>query len=126
MTSCFALPHQLVGFLVPYFRTTSSELFKSLHWLPIRHRINFKLAVLTTYLSCLLSSRLKLWSHMQFFHARIAHVTIALFSVKATVRTLRSSDQQFLHQPRIRNVSGSRGFSSAAPRVWNALPLHTR
>ena len=38
-------------------------------------------------------------------------------------RTLRSSDTNLLRVPRVHTCFGSRGFSVAAPTIWNSLPL---
>jgi len=41
-------------------------------------------------------------------------------------RTLRSFDTNLLCVPRVRTCFGSRGFSVAAPTIWNSLPLDIR
>lgn len=91
--------------ITPYVRDT-------LHWLPVRQRIQFKLAVLTykalnglapAYLSDCLS---------------VAH--------SAGAYGLRSSDRSDLTVPRSRLVFGDRSFRCAAPRVWNSLPESVR
>ena len=41
-------------------------------------------------------------------------------------RTLRSSDTNLLSVPRVRTCFGSRGFSVAAPTIWNSLPFDIR
>ena len=88
-------------------RSHSAELLQSLHWLPVKERIDFKVALLTykvrntstpDYLNCLLTNRV-------------------INSV-----TLRSSSKQVLHVPRSRTVCGARAFSIAAPTIWNKLP----
>ena len=90
--------------------THSSEALRFLHWLPIRQRIDFKIATLTfkllnfgspTYLSCLLKPYLP-------------------------ARALRSHGQRLLATPHVKTSIGSRAFRVAAPSVWNALPLHVR
>ena len=90
--------------------THSSEALRSLHWLPIRQRIDFKIATLTfkllnfgspIYLSCLLKPYLP-------------------------ARALRSHGQRLLATPHVKTCIGSRAFRVAAPSVWNALPLHVR
>ena len=90
--------------------THSSEALRSLHWLPIRQRIDLKIATLTfkllnfgspSYLSCLLKPYLP-------------------------ARALRSHGQRLLATPHVKTSIGSRAFRVAAPSVWNALPLHVR
>ncbi|XP_039882719.1 uncharacterized protein LOC120730393 [Simochromis diagramma] len=83
----------------------------SLHWLPIKYRIQFKILLLTfktinklapSYLSELLKSH-------------------------TPARTLRSATQLLLTQPRSRLKSrGDRAFALAAPVLWNTLPLDLR
>ena len=41
-------------------------------------------------------------------------------------RSLRSSAQHLLYLPRTRTVSGGRAFNSAAPKIWNSLPISIR
>ena len=89
-------------------RTHSTEILQSLHWLPVKERIDFKVASLTykvrysstpDYLNNLLSDR-----------------------VTNSSVTLRSSSKHVLYVPRTRTVCGARAFSVAAPTVWNKLP----
>ena len=86
---------------------SSAERFYSLHWLPIHLCINFKLHALLTYKTLTLCQTYYLPS---------------LLSPYFTSRSLRSSDQNLLHQPRVRTVIGSRAFISSAPKIWNYLP----
>jgi len=94
-------------------RTDARPLRHSLHWLLVRQRVIYKLAVLThkvrttatpTYLSKLVQTR-------------------------APPRALRSSD---LHKapmlviPRIHTELARRAFSVAAPSTWNSLPADIR
>jgi hypothetical protein len=81
-----------------------------LHWLPVRKRITYKIAVLT-YKSLQNQSPLYLQS---------------LLIPYSPPRTLRSSDKRLLTIPDLRSVSGRRSFSFAAPSVWNSLPLSLR
>ena len=82
-----------------------------LHWLPVEHRIVFKILLLVfkslnnlapSYISDLLTSYIP-------------------------SRSLRSSNQSLLVVPRsIQKSYGGRAFAVAAPRLWNALPIHMR
>jgi len=84
---------------------------RSLHWLPVEHRVTYKLAVLTfnvrltatpAYLNSLISNR-----------------------VTASRMSLRSStDRSLMAVPRTKTVcaSASRSFSACVPGVWNSLP----
>lgn len=88
----------------------SDTLLQQLHWLPVHSRIRFKLATLT-YNSLSTSSPQYLTSLLQPYQP---------------VRSLRSSDMQYLTSTASRTVFGSRSFRSAAPTVWNAIPLDVR
>lgn len=88
--------------ITPYLRDT-------LHWLPIKQRIEFKLAVLTyKALNGLAPSYL-------------ADSLQCAYSA-STVYNLRSTGSYDLIVPRSRLVFGDRSFRCAAPRVWNSLP----
>ena len=85
-----------------------TPILKQLHWLPVSHRIVFKL-LLFTYkaLNGISPQYLK-----------------NLITPRSSLRTLRSSDKCLLHTPKWNLVSyGRRSFSSAAPELWNSLPL---
>ena len=84
-----------------------TDILKALHWLPIRYRIQYKIALITfkalrgdgpTYLVELLNPLGK--------HSR-----------------LRSSNKNLLKVPKSNlKYGGDRSFSVAAPRIWNSLP----
>jgi len=89
-------------------RTHLTELLQSLHWLPVKEKIYYKVALLTykvrhsstpDYLNNLLSQR--------------------VINSSVTLRTLL---RLVLHLPRSRTVCGARAFSIASPTVWNKLP----
>ena len=80
---------------------------QNLHWLPVRSRIDFKLATL-----CYCSRTLDQ-----------PHYLSALLLSHRPERLLRSSAQEFLSVSRCNTDFGDRRFSVAAPRVWNSLPL---
>jgi len=50
------------------------------------------------------------------------HLSVLLSGYTPT-RQLRSSDRHLLSQPADNTAFASRAFSSAAPRIWNGLPL---
>ena len=89
---------------------SSSELLYNLHRLPVHHRINFKIALLTFKILTL---------NQPSYLSSLVKFNIA-------PRSLRSSDQHLLYLPRTRTVTGGRAFSSAAPKVWNSLPISIR
>jgi hypothetical protein len=79
-----------------------------LHWLPVRQRIRYKVAVLV-YKS--------LHGLAPDYLAADCHLSTA-----ATQRSLRSGDSITLHVPRTRTKFGDRSFTVAGPAVWNSLP----
>jgi hypothetical protein len=93
-----------------YFRISASELLHNLHWLPINKRIDFKIAVITY----------KLLAQNQPTYLR------NLLTFRESNRSSRSAHQNYLYQPRTKTEFGARAFSSAAPKIWNSLPLDLR
>ena len=88
--------------------THVSPILVSLHWLPIRERILFKILLLT--FKCLSNSAP---SYLQELVTRQQHT-----------RSLRSNSQQLLTVPKIRLKSyGERSFQFVAAIEWNKLPL---
>ena len=96
--------------LVDPSHTHSSDALHTLHWLPVRQRINFKIATLTFKL---------------LLHSSPAYLA-NLIQPYVPSRALRSHEQQLLAQPRVRTSIGSRAFRVAAPKIWNSLPLLIR
>jgi hypothetical protein len=88
---------------------SSSEPLYNLHWLPVHHRINFKIALLTFKI---------LTFNQPSYLASLVKFNIA-------PRTLRSSDQHLLYLPRTCTVPGGRAFDLAAPKIWNSTNLHS-
>jgi len=85
----------------------AQPLLAELHWLPIKHRIQYKIAVrafkvLTTQQPSYLAN-------------------IIRFS--AASRQLRSCRKNLLHDDRTNLAFADRALSHAAPAVWNSLPL---
>jgi len=92
-------------------RLTPAELLlRSLHWLSVRQRTDYKLANL-----CYLAIS---------FHQPVylAH----LIRPYSQSRSLRSSTQSFLSVPPHNIDIAARRFSVAAPTLWNSLPLSCR
>jgi hypothetical protein len=81
----------------------------SLHWLPVRHRINFKIA----------TTAFKVLHHQQpLYLAQILPRYIPS-------RSLRSSSSITISAPlRKTSMATSKSFSSTASQVWNKLPTH--
>ena len=84
----------------------SVPLLKSLHWLPVRYRIIFKICTITYQA---LSTKQPAYLHSMLTPAR-------------QPRQLRSSGSGLLSVPRVKTNAGTRAFSVAAPTLWNSLP----
>jgi len=85
-------------------------LLHSLHWLPVRQQVTYKLAVLT---------------HKERTTATPTYLS-ELVQTHAPSRSLCSSDAPTLVVPRIHTELASRAFSVAAPSTWNSLPADIR
>jgi len=89
----------------------STERLKSLHWLPVSSRIDFKVSLLI----------FKALTLGQPFYLN------SLLDVYTPSCNLRSSSNGLLLVvPRVNSVAASRAFSVFGPRVWNALPRSVR
>ena len=75
----------------------SVPLLRSLHWLPVKYRVHFKICLLT-YLR-------------------------SLIAISLPSRSLRSNRGITLSITRIKTDTGARAFSSCAPSLWNNPPL---
>jgi len=91
-------------------RTDARPLLHSLHWLPVRQRVTYKLAVLT---------------HKVRTTATPTYLC-ELVQTRAPPRALRSSDAPMLVVPRVHTELARRTFSVAAPSTWNSLPADIR
>ena len=89
-----------------------TPILKSLHWLPVPARIDYKLASLCH----------------SFFSDLSPRYLADLLSVYTPSRNLRSiADTRLLRVPRVRTKTfGHRSFSFAAPTIWNSLPFEIR
>ena len=92
--------------------SSSHFLLKKLHWLPVRARVDYKMAVLCfTCLNC---------------ECMPSYLSSLLVSYEPS-RSLRSQDAALLTVPRYSLESfGRRSFSVFAPSLWNSLPLSLR
>ena len=91
-------------------RSISVDLLKSLHWLPISQRIEYKIA-LTVFKTCVGLS---------------PHYLSSLLSAYQPQRVLRSAGDNLLVIPVTRTVTAGRAFRSYGPAVWNKLPSDLR
>jgi hypothetical protein len=92
------------------YRASAVPLLRKLHWLPVVHRIKYKLAAVTHKT---LNS-----GQPSYLHGSLKR--------HSQVRNLRSNDQQLLVAPNRSTAAAARGFSSSGPVIWNALSLATR
>ena len=86
-------------------RKNAKPLLRSLHWLPVKQRVTYKMASLTFKV---LSSSTPTYLH-------------DLIRPAVPVRPLRSSDAPLLSAARTRTEFARRAFSVAAPHTWNSL-----
>jgi len=88
-----------------------TPVLRSLHWLPVRQLIVYKLATLIR--KCLIGR---------------APAYLAEYCHKASIRRpgTRSADTSMLEVPRTRTALGDRSFAIAGPRIWNNLPPSIR
>jgi hypothetical protein len=88
-----------------------TPILKSLHWLPINYRINFKICCITHRVLSLHEPR----------------YLSSLFNLRSNSHSLRSSSFSPLLLPHFNKKShGFRSFSYAAPHLWNHLPNNIR
>ena len=82
----------------------------TLHWLPTKHRVNFKIANIT----------------FQTFHSsQPAYLHSSLHACHST-SSPRLSNTNLLSAPFVRTSFGACSFSVTAPKIWNSLPLSLR
>ena len=88
-----------------------TPVLQSLHWLPVSHRIMFKV-LLTTY---------------KALHGLVPEYLSELIHKYEPSRSLRSCDKLLLCVPKVNTVSfGERSFAYCGPKLWNSLPLNIR
>jgi len=87
-----------------------TELRRQLHWLPVRQRISYKLAVIT-YKNNLTKTPTYLSDIIHEYHP---------------TRTLRSADKLLLVVPRMPLTLSAKAFCVSAPSVWNSLSYDCR
>ena len=91
-------------------KTHSSSALNSLHWLPIRKRIDYNLATLV---------------HRSLHNACSQYLS-SLLQAYTPTHQLRSASLNLLSVPRVNITLASRGFRHAGPSIWNSLPPHLR
>ena len=92
------------------YRSPSAPMLKSLHWLPIKQRIRYKIATMTY--------KIRLSQKPNYLRELIVDYRPA--------RTLRSSSDDQLLIPRVHTKTAARAFRVAAPEIWNSVPNEIR
>ena len=88
-----------------------SPILAELLWLPVSHRIKYKLLLFT----------------FKAVHETVPQYLLDLIHPYVPRRNLRSSDAYLLETPHSHLVTcGDRSFSVAAPILWNTLPYNIR
>ena len=91
--------------------TTSHLYSQSLHWLPVKYRVIFKILLLV----------------YKGLNGLAPTYITDLLSYRKYTRALRSASQSFLKITRMNTKSyGDRAFSVSGPKLWNGLPLQIR
>jgi len=89
------------------YNTNVTELLRELHWLPVRHRIAYKVATITYGMRNCQQPGYSLHSLISYKPAR----------------TLRSTSSDLLIVPHhVKTVTASHTFRVVAPTIWNNLP----
>jgi hypothetical protein len=89
-----------------------TPLLRTLHWLPVQARIDYKLSVLC---------------HNFFTDSCPSYLSDLLSSYSPSRQLRSSSDTRILSIPKVRTKAyGERSFSFCAPKQWNSLPAHIR
>ena len=91
-------------------RAHIKPVLKSLHWLPVSYRIDFKVLLLV----------------YKSLHNRAPEYISDMLRRYTPCRTLRSSGTNLLEKQVGKRKHGKAAFSSYAPRVWNELPCELR
>ena len=87
-----------------------SNVLRDLHWLPVQHRITYKLCL------CIFTT---IGRHPTWSTVSPPQPGTASLSYRGR---LRSANSQRYEQPRTRLKFGERCFAFAGPAAWNSLP----
>ena len=99
---------------IPKFSNISAAIRDELHWLPIRRRIDFKIALMVRH--CLVGAAPE-------YLMELCHPVGSAVGRQC----LRSASRGDLVVPRFRLPTfGHRAFAVSGPQIWNSLPLRIR
>jgi len=84
-----------------------TPILRQLHWLPVRRRVEFEIASLSSKVPGYLADDIHLAS-------------------ESSARSLRSSSGRQCSVTRVHSRFGDRCFAAAGPRIWNNLPASLR
>ena len=87
-----------------------TPVLKRLHWLPVQQRIQYKICLIT----------------YRALKGLAPDYICTLVNRSSSRSGLRSSSAVNLFCPKTRRSWGDRAFVSAAPRLWNSLPLNLK
>ncbi len=88
-----------------------TPVLQSLHWLPVRYRVDFKILLIV---------------YKSLNGMAPSYISDLLIEHNVT-RSLRSSNQRLLFIPKTRRkCRGDHAFATTAPRLWNDFPLFIR
>jgi hypothetical protein len=104
------IQNHLAKLVTQKYHISSSATLQSLHWLPIKRRIDFKISTLT----------------YKLLHSHVPPYLSSTLHAHNPVRENRSVSLDLLDQPFSSSVIGSRAFHIAAPTVWNKIPVNIR
>ena len=121
----YGLPNCLISKLQRVQNTAARLIFKAprychitpllteLHWLNIRHRIDFKIILIV---------------HKAIYGVAPEYIRELISLKPASSYSLRSNNKCMLKPLTVRTLPtlGDRAFACAAPRLWNGLPLELR
>ena len=89
----------------------ATPLLRQLHWLPIKARVEYKLACLA----------------FRHFDCTLPQYLSSELHIYQPSRYLRSSSEKLLKIPKFRLVKyGKKSFKYQTPTIWNSLPVEVR
>ena len=89
-------------------RSHITPILKTLHWLPVKERIIFKILLFVYYI----------------VNGTAPDYNKSLLRLYQPTRTLRSSNSGLLQIPLSKKSWGEQAFAHAGPALWNSLPVH--